>query len=144
MLYYLTVVDIVYVTLVIFYLQMECCMNIKQSSETLNIDLLKGYLDTLSKGMLEKMYELYGQQAPIYLANINNAIIENSDILWKESCHKMKGAAASVGLMTLHSQLVALEKINATTEEKIKILSDLTEENTKAMKVFEHWLSTVI
>lgn len=126
-----------------FYLQMDSCVNIKQQSETLNIDLLEGYLDTLNKGMIEKMYDLYGQQAPIYLENINNSILENSEVSWKESCHKMKGAAASVGLITLHSQLVGLEKVKATKEEKIQFLSELTKENTKSMEVFEIWLSTI-
>jgi HPt (histidine-containing phosphotransfer) domain-containing protein len=122
---------------------MDSCVNIKQQSETLNIDLLEGYLDTLNKGMIEKMYDLYGQQAPIYLENINNSILENSEVSWKESCHKMKGAAASVGLITLHSQLVGLEKVKATKEEKIQFLSELTKENTKSMEVFEIWLSTI-
>jgi HPt (histidine-containing phosphotransfer) domain-containing protein len=123
---------------------MDSCVNIKEQSEVLNIDLLKGYLDTLSKGMIEQMYELYGQQVPIYLASINDAISENSEVSWQESCHKMKGAAASVGLISLHSQLVALEKIEATKEEKYQFLQELTDENSKVMKIFETWLATII
>ncbi|MBU2894176.1 Hpt domain-containing protein [Colwellia sp. D2M02] len=118
-------------------------MSTKQVSETLNIELLQGYFDTLGKEMLEKMYALYRQQTTIYLADINNAVTQNSESLWQESCHKMKGAAASVGLVRLHSRLVTLEKITADSVEKEKLLAELTQQNNADMKVFESWLSAL-
>ncbi len=122
---------------------MDYRVNTKQQLEALNIDLLQGYLDTLGKGMIEKMFALYRQQTQLYLASIKAALMEDSDSSWQESCHKMKGAAASVGLTSLHGQLVILEKVKATKEEKMTYFTELTQENDKAMEIFEAWLVKV-
>jgi len=114
----------------------------KQSELYLDIDLLQGYLDSLGKAIVEQMFSLYGQQVDIYLKDIENAQKINCPSEWKEHCHKMKGAAASVGMCQLHGLLKELEHIEATQEQKAKLLINLKAENEQASLAFKDWLAS--
>lgn len=112
-----------------------------QTVVLLDVELLQGYLDSLGKATVEKMFALYSQQVAIYLADIEKAQLADNAKDWQEHCHKMKGAAASVGLVELHKQLVVLEKITATQQEKSQLLLDLQAGNQQAMTAFSQWLA---
>ena len=85
-----------------------------EQEKLLDISLLQGYLDSLGASIVEKMRDLYIQQSTLYLKEITLAVEAESQVNWQEACHKMKGAAGSVGLLLVHQQLVLLEK---STEE---------------------------
>jgi HPt (histidine-containing phosphotransfer) domain-containing protein len=87
------------------------------------------------------MITLYQQQSSIYLQDISGAVEVNSQPLWQEHCHKMKGAAGSVGLITLHAMLVEIEKSTASTADKKQYLAKLVQENKVAIQVFYDWLA---
>ncbi len=115
-------------------------MEVKQTIPCLDYELLQGYLDSLGKNIVEKMFSLYCQQVDIYLTDISNAQLDDNFIAWRENCHKMKGAAASVGMTYLHSQLKSLETTTASQEEKALMLADLKISNTEAISAFIIWL----
>lgn len=112
-------------------------MNINQ----LDGELLQGYLDNLGKGIVQKMLDLYQQQSAIYLEEIEKAISAQSQTLWQEKCHKMKGAAGSTGLVDVHSKLVAIEKSVDNWSEKSQDLSELIKLNRTALASFNEWLA---
>ncbi len=117
-------------------------MKNKQTIPYLDYELLQGYLDSMGKDIVEKMFDLYCQQVDIYLRDIADAQLNNDDVAWQESCHKMKGATASVGMSSLHSQLKAYEFTTASQEEKGVMLTALKEENSQAITEFSNWLKS--
>ena len=111
-------------------------------SETLlDTELLSGYLDSLGENIVKQMIELYTQQSKIYLNDISDAIKEQSHGLWQEHCHKMKGAAGSVGLIRLHSYLVTVEKSQEVNDKKLIMLAELNKQNDLAISAFNQWLN---
>ena len=111
------------------------------SKALLDEELLLGYLNNLGKDIVRQMIDLYTQQSKIYLDDINLAIAEQSTPLWHEHCHKMKGAAGSVGLKALHSYLVKIEKADVLSEEKLLMLRELIKLNNSGIAAFISWLN---
>lgn len=118
-------------------------METKQLNLYLDLELLQGYLDSLGKVIVEQMFALYCQQVEIYLNDIENAQLNDSLSGWQEHCHKMKGAAASVGMCQLHGQLKLLEKTDASKEKKLALLQELRLSNEQAILAFKAWLETI-
>ncbi|PCI61250.1 MAG: phosphorelay protein [Gammaproteobacteria bacterium] len=110
-------------------------------NEQLDLNLLGDYLTNLGKPTLVKMIALYEQQVALYLQNIEQAIADESQSLWQEHCHKMKGAAGSVGLTQVHLLLVTLEKSTESFATKAAELDKLKSLNKKATAEFQQWLS---
>ncbi len=54
----------------------------------------------------------------------------------------MKGAAASVGMTYLYSQLKVLEKTSADKQEKAAMLAELKAVNSQAITAFKTWLGS--
>lgn len=112
------------------------------NSDCLDLELLQGYLDSMGKVIVGKMFLLYCQQSEIYLKDIEQAQLDDVSVDWQSHCHKMKGAAASVGMLELHAKLKLVEKVEATKEEKLVILNELQDLNSKASATFKEWLNT--
>jgi HPt (histidine-containing phosphotransfer) domain-containing protein len=106
----------------------------------LDTDLLSGYVDNLGKDIVQQMLDLYIQQSVVYLQDIQQAINECSQSLWQEHCHKMKGAAGSVGLTSVHGKLVSIEKSTDSWEIKQNFSNELVELNKSAIEHFTQWL----
>ena len=110
--------------------------------EQLDVNLLDGYLESLGVDIVEQMLELYIQQSITYLDDMSDSLENKSQELWEERCHKMKGATGSVGLLTAHAKLVAIEKISGQWAEKSTYMSELIEINNKAIAAFKAWLAS--
>jgi HPt (histidine-containing phosphotransfer) domain-containing protein len=106
----------------------------------LDHDLLDDYLQSLGVEVIKKMLALYRQQMVIYLIDIEKSLQSNNAELWQEHCHKMKGAAGSIGLKSLHTQLALMEKTSADTTEKAQQLTELKDHNQQALANFNAWL----
>jgi len=106
----------------------------------LDLSLLQGYLDNLGKVIVQQMLDLYIQQSKIYLVDIENNILVDEQSSWQDACHKMKGAAGSVGLLTVHKTLVEIEKSTALTDEKSAHVKALVTLNNDAICAFKNWL----
>jgi len=111
------------------------------SEVLLDEELLSGYLDNLGENIVRQMIELYTQQSKIYLNDIQGAIKEQTSDLWQEHCHKMKGAAGSVGLIKLHRYLVTIEKSQDSSDKKLEMTDELQRLNDSAISAFNHWLN---
>jgi HPt (histidine-containing phosphotransfer) domain-containing protein len=107
----------------------------------LDLDLLQGYIDNLGKSIVQQMLELYIGQSAIYLKDIAETVTTDKQKFWQESCHKMKGAAGSVGLLLVHKKLALIEKSEDLEEIKKTHLEELNELNTNAYNEFSEWLA---
>jgi len=112
-------------------------------SQTVHLDLnlLQGYIDNLGKAVVQQMLTLYQEQSTLYINDIAENVSSDNQKLWQECCHKMKGAAGSVGLLLVHKKLVAIEKSEELEAAKVVHLTALRELNTQACKEFSEWLS---
>jgi len=113
------------------------------SHGVLDETLLTSYVNDLNKDIVRQMIELYTQQSKNYFNDINKAVIGQSNLLWQEHCHKMKGAAGSVGLKQLHEYLVEVEKSKASSDEKLVIMAQISQLNTSGIAAFNFWLNAV-
>lgn len=109
----------------------------------LDQDLLDGYVQSLGLDMVRKMFDLYSQQVVIYMNDIEESLLNDNAQQWQEHCHKMKGAAGSVGLKSLHARLKLMEKTTATISEKSSQLTELRLHNQQALLDFNDWLVSV-
>jgi HPt (histidine-containing phosphotransfer) domain-containing protein len=109
----------------------------------LDIELLEGYVQSLGVSVVKQMFDLYHQQVTIYLKDIESAMLTSNAQLWQEHCHKMKGAAGSVGLKALHSRLKLMEKTTACESDKVNQLAKLIIHNKQAMTDFNDWLERI-
>jgi len=110
----------------------------------LDHDLLESYVESLGVDIVTKMLALYNQQVVIYLADIEQSLQGNSTDLWQAHCHKMKGAAASIGLKSVHARLMLMEKTTVGKTEKAQQLTELTDHNQQALVKFNVWLESII
>jgi len=104
-------------------------------------ELLNGYLQSLGRDVLAKMLELYVRQSTTYIENIQHALTSQSQESWEEACHKMKGAAGSVGLIEAHAQLASLEKSTQNWDEKAQAFQSLQVCNQNSIAKFNLWLT---
>lgn len=111
------------------------------NNRQLDTDLLSGYIDNLGKDIVQQMLDLYIQQSVGYIENIAQSIEEESQTLWQDHCHKMKGAAGSVGLLLVHAQLVKIEKSTESWVSKGELHQNLMLLNENAIRDFSQWLT---
>ncbi|MEW6990302.1 Hpt domain-containing protein [Colwelliaceae bacterium 6441] len=111
------------------------------NTNQLDLILLEGYVENLGKDIVQQMLDLYIQQSVIYLQDIQQAISEASQPLWQDHCHKMKGAAGSVGLVVVHAKLVAIEKSTDSWTVKQAHFQELVDSNENAISLFKNWLA---
>jgi HPt (histidine-containing phosphotransfer) domain-containing protein len=114
-----------------------------QTSDYLDLALLEHYLDSLGKTIVEQMFELYCQQVVIYIADIENAVTNKSTISWRQYCHKMKGAAGSVGMVALNDSLKKLEKIDIEQLSNTTMVANLKIQNEQSIVAFKYWLESL-
>jgi HPt (histidine-containing phosphotransfer) domain-containing protein len=107
--------------------------------KALDLSLLKGYKENLSNEVMLQMLSLYQQQSATYLVEIEQALEKDQDT-WQKCCHKMKGAAGSVGFVEVHALLVKMEKTITSEKEKRDSLRLLQQLNLAAISEFNVWL----
>ncbi len=112
-------------------------------TEVIDKELLQGYVDSLGIGIVEKMLNMYIDQSQLYIADIVDALPDGGQKLWHERCHKMKGAAGSVGMKKVHAHLVIIEKSTETAAIKQQHIQELVSLNDSAISAFREWLAAV-
>ncbi len=110
------------------------------STELLDVVLLNDYLSRLGIDIIVNMYALYIRQSAIYLKDIEKALELKDSVLWQEHCHKMKGAASSVGLKSLYFLLSSIEETNETMEERELMYKNLVIKNNNDSLLLQKWI----
>ena len=108
----------------------------------IDVELLSGYLENLGTDTLRQMMDLYIEQSKNYLNDIAAALAADDQSLWQEHCHKMKGAAASAGLVVVHALLVDIEKSTESQSVKQNFFKQLQDDNVQSIAAFNGWLAT--
>lgn len=106
----------------------------------LDIVLLTGYLDNLGRDVVQQMLDLYTQQSALYLTDIQSTLASEDEMKWRDTCHKMKGAAGSVGLNLVHGLLVKIEKSESPWQQRAENFKQLQRLNEEAIASFREWL----
>lgn len=118
-------------------------MNKNNELIQLDNELLDSYVQSLGAVVVKQMFDLYRGQVALYIQDIESSMLSDNAQLWQEHCHKMKGAAGSVGLKALHARLKVMEKTTADADDKAKQLADLKIHNRQAIADFNDWLAQV-
>lgn len=109
----------------------------------LDNELLDSYVQSLGVAVVKKMFDLYRGQVVLYIQDIESSLLSGNAKLWQEYCHKMKGAAGSVGLKALHARLKVMEKTTVGTSGKAQQLAELKIHNQQAIDDFNDWLASI-
>jgi HPt (histidine-containing phosphotransfer) domain-containing protein len=127
--------------------------------DILNTDLIQGYKERLKPEVLTKMITLYAQQSSLYFNDIEEALAalpntQNDSIshlavnkeeelaliekyeAWKSACHKMKGAAASIGLLSVYEFAKEMEHMEGGKDEKIAMFFQLKQSNKDCIEAY--------
>ena len=123
------------------WLYWKILRQIIMNNDVLDIDLLTDYFDNLGKDIVEQMLALYERQSEIYLKDIAKSISDDGQQPWQENCHKMKGAAGSVGLKQVHALLSKFEMSEQSSTTKLSMVDDLMQINQVSIRSFKQWLS---
>lgn len=107
----------------------------------LDIELLNDYKLSLGLDIVKEMFDLYIEQSEVYLTDIKLAASAEDNTIWHEKCHKMKGAASSVGFVALRALLVTIERSQETQTVKQGYFNDLQQANRDAIQASRLWLS---
>ena len=115
-------------------------MSLSQTSEYLDLVLLEQYLNSIGKVVVEQMFGLYCQQVTTYLADIEKASADKCIIEWRQHCHKMKGAAGSVGMKVLSERL---KELVLRLDDAANLVIDLRKQNEQSIAVFKTWFEAI-
>lgn len=107
----------------------------------LDNSLLEHYLQSMGLEVIKKMLALYEQQSAEYIADIHAQLNVKSTEGWQKACHKMKGAAGSVGMQNTHKHLASIEKSDVDWTTKAKYYEELLSLNESGVSEFKQWIA---
>ena len=107
------------------------------NKEILDTSLLEEYYMSLGASVVKEMLALYQEQVVGYLAEISEAGQTGEHDDWQKACHKMKGAAGSVGLIALNKALASAEKDTSDYQVQHQNLAEL---NQESLTEFAKWV----
>jgi len=110
--------------------------------QILDIDTLNDYLQSLGKDAVRRSAQLFAQLLPGYMNRMMETAVQRQETEFQEAAHKLKGAAASVGLLWVQQQAKRLEQepvnwqglerqlvdYHLKTEQHLAALSDYIEQ----------------
>ena len=112
-----------------------------QDQHMLDRQTLDDYLQSLGKSAMQRSVQLFVQLLPGYINKMMEAAVQQEVTEFQEAAHKLKGAAASVGLLWLQHQAKLLEQatelqgmekqlinIHLTIEKHLAALQDYIEQ----------------
>lgn len=79
-------------------------------SAALDINILNDYLQSLGKDTVKRSAQLFAQLLPGYMNRLMETAVQRQLKEFQEAAHKLKGAAASVGLLWVQQQAKRLEQ----------------------------------
>jgi two-component system aerobic respiration control sensor histidine kinase ArcB len=86
---------------------------VKSPDAVLDINTLQDYLQSLGKTSMKRSIQLFEQLLPGYINKMLEAATQHEVEEFQEAAHKLKGAAASVGLFWVQQQAKLLEQEEA-------------------------------
>jgi two-component system aerobic respiration control sensor histidine kinase ArcB len=78
-------------------------------SQVLDMATLQDYMQSLGPDAMKRSAQLFAQLLPGYINKMIEAAVQQNRVEFQESAHKLKGAAASVGLLWVQQQAKKFE-----------------------------------
>lgn len=111
------------------------------NNKNIDFSLLENYLERLGKNVVSQMIALYQEESTKYYLELAKLIGQENQNYWETTCHKMKGAAGSVGFTQVFSFIVSIEKLRDSAEKKSQLLRELEDQNQKSIKATQLWIN---
>ena len=122
-------------------LQRAVAANPMAEQQILDTNILNDYIQSLGKDTVKRSAQLFAQLLPGYMNRIMETAVQRQLKEFQEAAHKLKGAAASVGLLWVQQQAKRLEQddvnwqglerhlvdFHLKTEQHLAALSDYIE-----------------
>ncbi|WP_445767229.1 ATP-binding protein [Rheinheimera sp.] len=122
-------------------LQRAVAANPMAEQQILDTNILNDYIQSLGKDTVKRSTQLFAQLLPGYMNRIMETAVQRQLKEFQEAAHKLKGAAASVGLLWVQQQAKRLEQddvnwqglerhlvdFHLKTEQHLAALSDYIE-----------------
>lgn len=122
-------------------LQRAVVANPMAEQQILDTNILNDYIQSLGKDTVKRSTQLFAQLLPGYMNRIMETAVQRQLKEFQEAAHKLKGAAASVGLLWVQQQAKRLEQddvnwlglerhlvdFHLKTEQHLAALSDYIE-----------------
>ena len=83
---------------------------IHNDHQVLDTEILNDYLQSLGKDAIRRSVQLFAQLLPGYMNRLMETAVQKQEAEFQEAAHKLKGAAASVGLLWVQQQAKRLEQ----------------------------------
>ncbi|MAD76816.1 MAG: aerobic respiration two-component sensor histidine kinase ArcB [Rheinheimera sp.] len=83
---------------------------IDTENQILDMATLHDYMQSLGPDAMKRSAQLFAQLLPGYINKMIEAAVQQNQVEFKESAHKLKGAAASVGLLWVQQQAKMYEQ----------------------------------
>lgn len=114
---------------------------LSNEQQVLDVDTLGDYIQSLGKDAMKRSAQLFAQLLPGYMNKLMETAVQRQEKDFQEAAHKLKGAAASVGLLWVQQQAKRMEQeqinwqglerqlvdFHLKTEQHLAALSDYIE-----------------
>ena len=107
--------------------------------QELNIAILTDYMQSLGKDAVRRSTQLFAQLLPGYMNKLMETAVQRNEQEFRDAAHKLKGAAASVGLQWVQQQAKKLEQEQINWQGIERLLVDFhlkTEQHMAALSDF--------
>jgi len=84
--------------------------SVSNENQVLDIGTLNDYLQSLGKDAMKRSAQLFAQLLPGYMNKLMETAVQRQEKDFQEAAHKLKGAAASVGLLWVQQQAKRMEQ----------------------------------
>ena len=105
----------------------------------LDTQILNDYLQSLGKDTVKRSAQLFAQLLPGYMNRLMETAVQRQLTEFQEAAHKLKGAAASVGLLWVQQQAKRLEQEDVNWQGMERLLVDFhlkTEQHLAALSEY--------
>jgi len=110
-----------------------------QRSAVLDVVTLQSYLQSLGREGMQRSIKLFAQLLPGYINKLLEAAVQQQEAELQSNAHKLKGAAAAVGLLWVQEQAKKLEEApmeRAGLERRILDLHFTAEQHLTALQQY--------
>lgn len=83
---------------------------VQSDQDELDLHTLNDYIQSLGKDAVKRSAQLFGQLLPGYINKMIETAVQQQEKDFREAAHKLKGAAASVGLLWVQKQAKQMEQ----------------------------------
>lgn len=85
-------------------------VSVSSENQMLDVGTLNDYIQSLGKDAMKRSAQLFAQLLPGYMNKLMETAVQRQEKDFQEAAHKLKGAAASVGLLWVQQQAKRMEQ----------------------------------